>query len=103
MTLPGDGCAADWIWDREVETAPPADRLARAAAAWDEQLVHLLRDSRFYGLRLREAGVKAGLELADLPAGGARAADGGGDLGPGRGGGVRRLPNSELTFRGPAD
>ena len=66
MKLPGDGCAADWIWDREVETAPPADSGARAAAAWDQQLGHLLRDSRFYGRRLRGAGVKAGLELADL-------------------------------------
>jgi phenylacetate-CoA ligase len=64
--LPGDACEADWIWDREVETASPADVFARASAAWQSQLQHLLRDSPFYRRRLRAAGVEAKLGLADL-------------------------------------
>jgi phenylacetate-CoA ligase len=69
--LAGDRCQADWIWDREAETAPPAETFERAAAAWGAQLEHLLEDSPYYRRRLREAGVgtsRVGLaDLARLP------------------------------------
>lgn len=45
--LPGDGCGRDWIWDRPVETAPPAEVRELAAAAWASQRAHVA-DSEFY-------------------------------------------------------
>ena len=65
--LPGDGCEADWIWDREVETATPAEVAIRAEAAWEAQLEHLLAHSAHYRDRLAAAGAGAGRpRLADL-------------------------------------
>jgi phenylacetate-CoA ligase len=61
--LRGDGCDRDWIWDREVETAPAAETFALASAAWDRQLAHLLEHSPFYRRRLGES---KGAGLADL-------------------------------------
>ena len=55
--LEGDGCAADWIWDRAVETAGPEEVLARATAAWKKQYAHLVRDSHHYRRRFQEAGI----------------------------------------------
>ena len=55
--LRGDGCDADPIWDREVETESHEQALARASAAWQVQFSHLLDDSPFYSRRFREAGV----------------------------------------------
>ncbi len=40
------------MWDRAVETAPPAETFAGAEAAWDEQYRHLVEDSPFYARRL---------------------------------------------------
>ena len=62
--LPGDRCEADWIWDREVETAPAAEVFARAATAWEAQLEHLLHDSAFYRRRLARVGLA---DLSRLP------------------------------------
>ena len=65
--LPGDSCERDWIWDREVETAAPEETFARAAAAWEKQLGHLLDGSAFYRRKLREAGAATTpVSLADL-------------------------------------
>ena len=60
--LAGDLCDLDWVWDRELETAAPADVQARAAEAWDRQHRHLLENSRFYA---RKLGAKP-IRLADL-------------------------------------
>ncbi len=65
--LRADRCAADWIWDREVETERPEEALARAAAAWEHQFEHLTRRSSFYAVRFREAGIgQSKVRLADL-------------------------------------
>jgi phenylacetate-CoA ligase len=53
--LKDDACDRDWIWDREVETASPGESFARAAAAWEQQLGHLLDGSTFYRRKLRDA------------------------------------------------
>jgi phenylacetate-CoA ligase len=55
--LKDDNCEQDWIWDREVETASPADQVAAASAAWDRQLEHLAEGSRFYARKFKEAGI----------------------------------------------
>ncbi|HEY8643836.1 MAG TPA: phenylacetate--CoA ligase family protein [Candidatus Dormibacteraeota bacterium] len=60
--LAGDACDRDWIWDREVEAAAPADILERSAQAWGRQHRHLLENSRFYA---RKLGTKP-VRLADL-------------------------------------
>jgi phenylacetate-CoA ligase len=65
--LQGDACDRDWIWDREVETAPPEETLARSSDAWDKQLAHLRDGSSFYRRKLREAVAGATApSLADL-------------------------------------
>jgi phenylacetate-CoA ligase len=67
VKLPGDGCAHDWIWDRDVETAERAGAEALAAAAWSKQLPRVLESSRFYARKLGEAGVRSGgVALKDL-------------------------------------
>ena len=53
--LAGDDCDRDWIWDREVETAPAAETFDLAAAAWEKQLGHLLEGSPYYRRKLSEA------------------------------------------------
>lgn len=64
--LPGDDCASDPIWDREVETENHEQALARASAAWDTQFQHLTENSEFYSRRFREAGVRDKLAFEDL-------------------------------------
>ncbi|MBJ7601222.1 MAG: phenylacetate--CoA ligase [Candidatus Nephthysia bennettiae] len=56
VRLPGDRCERDSIWDRQVETAPPAEVSARAAAAWDMQARRLLETSPFHARRFAQAG-----------------------------------------------
>ena len=50
--LPGDACDRDWLWNRDVESAAPAEIRAAAALAWERQLRHLLDDSPFHAERL---------------------------------------------------
>ena len=65
--LKDDVCDRDWIWDREVETASLEETFARARAAWEKQLGHLLDGSTFYRRKLREAvGGSIAPSLADL-------------------------------------
>ena len=65
--LKDDNCEQDWIWDREVETASPADQVAAASAAWDRQLEHLAEGSRFYARKFKEAGIGTSkVRLADI-------------------------------------
>ena len=47
----------DPIWDREVETENHTLAFARASAAWEKQLRHLMEHSRFYQRKFREAGI----------------------------------------------
>lgn len=55
--LEGDNCENDWIWDREVETAPEAEKRALASGAWERQFQHLVEGSEFYARKFREAGI----------------------------------------------
>ena len=65
--LKDDSCEQDWIWDREVETASPADQVAAASSAWDRQLEHLAEGSRFYARKFKEAGIGTSkVRLADI-------------------------------------
>jgi len=64
--LAGDACERDWIWDRAVETASPADTFQRSAEAWDRQQRHLLENSRFYTRKLGSEQVPLA-EIARLP------------------------------------
>src|SRR5438445_255286 len=64
--LRGDRCDRDWIWDREVETAPPAEVLRQAEAAWERQQSHLLEHSPFYARKLGRDRVKLA-EIDRLP------------------------------------
>jgi phenylacetate-CoA ligase len=69
--LPGDTCDRDWIWERDVETAPPAEVRARGAAAWESQSRRLREVSPFYGRKFTEPGAGPGspplAELSRLP------------------------------------
>src|SRR5207253_5333178 len=56
VRLRGDHCDRDWIWDRQLETAPPAEIRARAEAAWESQSRRLLEVSPFYARKLAAAG-----------------------------------------------
>ncbi|HEY2599156.1 MAG TPA: phenylacetate--CoA ligase family protein [Candidatus Dormibacteraeota bacterium] len=66
--LKGDTCDQDWIWDRDVETASPADQVAAASSAWDVQLQHLAEGSRFYARKFKDAGIGSTrkVRLADI-------------------------------------
>ncbi|HEY1162258.1 MAG TPA: phenylacetate--CoA ligase family protein [Candidatus Dormibacteraeota bacterium] len=66
--LKGDECERDWIWEREVETASPAQQLEAASVAWDRQLQHLEEGSPFYVRKFRDAGIDITkkLRLADI-------------------------------------
>ena len=55
--LDGDSCDRDWIWDRDVETASPADQVAASSIAWDSQVRHLAGGSPFYTRKFKAAGV----------------------------------------------
>ncbi|HEX6348846.1 MAG TPA: phenylacetate--CoA ligase family protein [Candidatus Dormibacteraeota bacterium] len=54
------------IWDRDVETAPPADVRALAEAAWESQLAHLREHSDFYSARLGGGQIRL-TDLRNLP------------------------------------
>jgi phenylacetate-CoA ligase len=57
----------DPIWDREVETESHSEAFARALAAWEKQLRHLMDHSRFYQRKFREAGITTpNLPLAEI-------------------------------------
>ena len=66
--LKSDACDQDWIWEREVETASPADQVAAASIAWDAQMQHLAKGSPFYARKFRQAGVgdPTRVRLADI-------------------------------------
>jgi phenylacetate-CoA ligase len=61
----------DPIWDREVETETHSEAFARASAAWEKQLRHLMDHSGFYQRKFREAGIThpnlALSEIGSLP------------------------------------
>ena len=54
------------IWDRELETAPPADVRALAEAAWQSQLAHLRENSAFHRPNLGSGDLRLA-DLAGLP------------------------------------
>lgn len=66
--LRGDSCDQDWMWDRDAETASPADQVAAASTAWGAQLEHLMEGSRFYARKFRDAGIAdaARVRLEDI-------------------------------------
>jgi phenylacetate-CoA ligase len=69
--LPSDGCDADWIWDREVETEHHEQAFLRAASAWETQFAHVSEHSQHYRQAWREAGIGTSRvafeDLARLP------------------------------------
>ena len=71
VRLPGDDCDRDWIWDRQVETAAPAEIRALAEKAWESQSRRLLEVSPFYARKFGEAGAGSTpptlAELSRLP------------------------------------
>jgi len=65
--LAGDACDRDWIWEREIETATPADSFRLAAGAWERQFRRLRESSPFYARKFRKAGVSSSfVGLGDL-------------------------------------
>src|SRR5665213_3397556 len=66
--LKSDTCDQDWIWERDVETASPADQVAAASIAWDTQMQHLVEGSPFYTRKFRQAGIgdPTRVRLADI-------------------------------------
>ena len=65
--LSGDDCDRDWIWEREIETATPAETVRLSAAAWERQFRRLREASPFYAQKFREAGLGTSfVGLADL-------------------------------------
>jgi phenylacetate-CoA ligase len=65
--LPGDTCDKDWIWEREVETAPWEDVRRLSVGAWERQYRRLRESSQFYARKWREAGIGSSfVSLADL-------------------------------------
>ena len=65
--LRGDACERDWIWEREVETAPWEETRRISVGAWERQFRRLRESSGFYARKWREAGVGSSfVSLADL-------------------------------------
>ena len=65
--LPGDTCEKDWIWEREVETAPWEEVRRLSVGAWERQYRRLREGSPFYARKWRDAGVGGSfVSLADL-------------------------------------
>ena len=65
--LKGDDCERDWIWEREVETAPWEENRRISAGAWERQYRRLREASPFYARKFREAGVgNSFVSLGDL-------------------------------------
>lgn len=52
-----DRCDSDWIWDRDIETAPADQVRVVASAAWEAQADGLLERSAFYRDKLKAAGI----------------------------------------------
>ncbi len=65
--LRGDACERDWIWEREVETAPWEEIRRISVAAWERQYRRIRESSPFYARKFKEAGVgNSFVSLADL-------------------------------------
>jgi phenylacetate-CoA ligase len=65
--LKGDECERDWIWEREVETAPWEETTRLAVGAWERQYRRLRENSPFYARKFNEAGVGSSfVSLGDL-------------------------------------
>ncbi len=65
--LKGDDCERDWIWEREVETAPWEETRRISAGAWERQYRRLRESSPFYARKFREAGAgNSFVSLGDL-------------------------------------
>ncbi len=65
--LRGDVCERDWIWEREVESAPWEEIRRLSAAAWERQFRRVRESSAFYARKFKEAGAGASfVSLADL-------------------------------------
>lgn len=62
-----DVCGRDWIWEREVETAPWEEIRRISVAAWERQYRRIRESSPFYARKFREAGVGSSfVSLADI-------------------------------------
>jgi phenylacetate-CoA ligase len=65
--LRDDTCERDWIWEREVETAPYEEVRRLSAGAWERQFRRLRESSSFYARKFRDAGAAGSfVSLADL-------------------------------------
>ena len=65
--LKGDECERDWIWEREVETAPWEETRRLAVGAWERQFRRLRENSPFYARKFQEAGAGSSfVSLGDL-------------------------------------
>ena len=65
--LRDDHCERDWIWEREVEAAPPEEVKRLSASAWERQFRRLRESSSHYARKWREAGVgNSFVSLAEL-------------------------------------
>ena len=65
--LKDDTCQRDWVWEREVETAPWEETRRLSVGAWERQYRRLREASPFYARKFKEAGVGASfVSLADL-------------------------------------
>lgn len=65
--LKDDACQRDWVWEREVETAPWEETRRLSVGAWERQYRRLREGSPFYARKFKEAGAGASfVSLADL-------------------------------------
>lgn len=65
--LRDDSCERDWIWEREIETAPWEEVRRISVGAWERQFRRLRESSPFYARKWNEAGVGTTfVSLADL-------------------------------------
>ena len=65
--LRDDACERDWIWEREIESAPWEETRRLSVGAWERQFRRLRESSLFYARRWRDTGVGASfVSLADL-------------------------------------
>jgi len=69
--LRDDQCERDWIWEREIETAPWEETRRLASGAWERQFRRIRESSGFYARKWREAGIGTGFvslgDLSNLP------------------------------------
>lgn len=65
--LQDDSCDRDWIWERELETAPWEETRRLSVGAWERQFRRLRERSPFYARKFKEAGAGTSfVSLADL-------------------------------------